>query len=65
MKRAVRWFAGFYFVAMALAVTYPGVSLVNTIQPRILGFPFAFAWVVMWVIGAGVTFYLVYRFEDR
>jgi hypothetical protein len=50
---------------MAIAVTFPGVRPFNTIHPLILGLPFAFAWVVGWVIGAGIVFFLVYIAENR
>lgn len=65
MRTAVRIFAAVYFVLMAIAVTFPGVRPFNTIRPMILGLPFSFAWVVGWVIGAGVVFYLVYLVENR
>ena len=65
MRTAVRWFAVFYFVVMAVAVTFPGVRPFNAIYPLILGLPFSFAWVVGWVIGAGVVFFLVYLVENR
>lgn len=65
MRRLVRFLAAFYFVAMAIAVTYPGVIPFNTVRPLVLGLPFAFAWIVGWVIGACLVFYLVYRTESR
>ncbi|HWP38540.1 MAG TPA: hypothetical protein VNL18_13400 [Gemmatimonadales bacterium] len=61
MKRAANWLAAVYFVLMAVVVTDPGVRPFNTIRPFVLGLPFAFAWPVLWVIGAGVVFYLVHR----
>ncbi len=65
MRTAVRIFAAGYFVLMAIAVTFPGVRPFNTIRPMILGLPFSFAWVMGWVIGAGIVFYLVYLVENR
>jgi hypothetical protein len=61
VKRAVNWVAGIYFVLMAVFVTYPGVWPFNTVRPFVLGLPFAFAWPVLWVVGAGIVFYLVHR----
>ncbi len=65
MRTAVRIFAVVYFVLMAIAVTFPGVRPFNTIRPMILGLPFSFAWIVGWVIGAGVVFFLVHVVESR
>ncbi len=65
MRSAVRILAALYFALMAIAVTFPGVRPFNTIRPMILGLPFSFAWVVGWVIGAGIVFYLVYLVENR
>lgn len=65
MKTLLRVFAGLYFVCMAAAVTFPGVRPFNSIRPFILGLPFSFAWVVGWVLGAGVVFFLVYLAEHR
>ncbi|GBD33174.1 hypothetical protein HRbin33_02154 [bacterium HR33] len=65
MRTAVRLFAACYFVLMAIAVTFPGVRPFNTVYPLVLGLPFSFAWVVGWVIGAGIVFFLVYLAENR
>jgi hypothetical protein len=61
VKRAANWLAAGYFALMAVFVTYPGVRPFNTIRPLVLGLPFAFAWPVLWVIGAAVVLYLVHR----
>lgn len=61
MKRTTHVIAWIYFVTMAVAVTFPGVRPFNTIRPFVLGLPFAFAWPVLWVMGAALVFYLVHR----
>ncbi|OGU02056.1 MAG: hypothetical protein A2W29_03715 [Gemmatimonadetes bacterium RBG_16_66_8] len=61
MKRVANALAWVYFLMMAVAVTYPGVQPFNTIRPFVFGLPFAFAWPVFWVVGAGLVFYFVHR----
>jgi hypothetical protein len=51
MKRTATWIAIVYFVAMAIAVTFPGVVPFNSIRPHILGVPFVFSWYIMWILG--------------
>lgn len=65
MKRALRAATALYFLAMAVAVTYPGVVPFNHARPFVLGLPFSFAWPVAWVVGAGIVWYLLYRVEER
>jgi hypothetical protein len=58
-REARRWAsyaAIVYFTAMALALTFPGLRLFNTIRPFIIGIPFVFAWYLMWILGALVVF---------
>ncbi len=61
MKRAAITMAIVYFVLMAVATTFPGLGLVNTIRPFVFGIPFVFAWVLSWVAGATVVLYILYR----
>lgn len=65
MKRWAPWLAILYFVAMALAVTFPGLALFNSIEPLIFGIPFAFAWVISWVAGSLIVFFFLYRVYVR
>ncbi|MFQ5703174.1 MAG: hypothetical protein ACE5HT_04055 [Gemmatimonadales bacterium] len=60
-NRVVVWVATVYFVAMALAVTFPGVVPFNTIRPFVLGIPFVFAWYLIWIAGSLVVFFLLHR----
>ncbi len=61
MKRNAVWIAMVNFTAMAIAITFPGIRPFNTIHPLILGIPFVFAWVLSWVAGSVVIFFLLYR----
>ncbi len=61
MKRISVVVAFVYFVAMAFAVTFPGIRPFNTIQPHIFGIPFVFAWVLSWVAGSMLVFFMLSR----
>ncbi len=61
MKRAAVVIAFAYFIAMGIAVTFPGIVPFNTIEPRVFGIPFVFAWVLSWVAGSIPVFFLLYR----
>jgi hypothetical protein len=50
-----------YFILMAVAVTFPGLSFFNTVRPLVLGIPFVFAWILAWVAGSIPVFYFLYR----
>lgn len=39
-----------YFTICMLAFIWPLATLANTVEPTIGGFPFFFAWFVMWVL---------------
>ncbi len=52
MKRTANRIAVVYFIAMAIALTFPGITPFNTIRPMILGIPFVFAWYILWILGA-------------
>lgn len=56
--------ASLYFVAMAVAVTFPGVIPFNRIRPFVLGVPFVLVWYLAWVTGALLVFLALYRTED-
>ncbi len=65
MKRWALWMAVAYFVAMTVAVTFPGLALFNTIRPFIFGIPFVFAWVLSWLVGSLIVFFVLYRVYVR
>ena len=52
MKRAFALIVAAYFLAMAVAVTYPGYLPANRIRPLVLGLPFSLAWQVFWILGS-------------
>jgi hypothetical protein len=60
-KRVVTRVALVYFMAMAIALTFPGVRPFNTIRPLVLGIPFIFFWYLCWVLGALLVFLLLHR----
>ena len=60
-QRAAAWIAIVYFIAMAVAVTFPGIAPFNKIRPFVLGVPFVFAWYLFWVIGALFVFLYLHR----
>ena len=61
MKRVAVTLAFVYFIAMAVAVTFPGIQPFNTIRPLVFGIPFVFAWVLSWVAGSVLVFFVLYR----
>ena len=60
-RQATGRLAAAYFIAMAVAVTFPGVVPLNTIRPFILGVPFVFMWYMAWTLGALVVFLILHR----
>ena len=61
MKRVMVPVAIAYILAMAIALTFPALDPFNTIEPRILGVPFVFAWYLFWIVGAFVVLSLLYK----
>jgi hypothetical protein len=39
-----------FFLVYLLALTFPGILPFNRIEPFVLGLPFSFAWVILWVV---------------
>ena len=60
-SRLARWVAVLYFVAMTVAVTFPGVIPFNHARPFVLGLPFVFAWYLAWIVGAFAVFLFLYK----
>lgn len=54
-----------YFALYAVALTYPGITVVNRIGPRILGLPPTLLWVVVWVTLSFPVLWLGWRAEAR
>ena len=42
-----------------------GMFFANSVEPYVLGLPFAMFWVVMWVVLAAVLMAVVYRLDER
>ncbi len=40
----------FFFLLYLLALTFPVYGWFGGIEPRVLGLPFSFAWVILWVV---------------
>ena len=62
---AVRVLATAYFVAYAVAVTWPGMLPFNRVRPTVLGLPFAMVWVALWIAGSGLVLWALDRSEER
>jgi len=55
-----------YCVVCLLASIWPGFALLGArIEPRVLGLPFSFAWVIGWVLLTFVVLILFYRTVSR
>lgn len=63
--RTSRTLVAGYFAAMLVAVTWPGVLPFARIRPLILGLPFSFAWIALWVLGSVLVLWGADRIEAR
>ena len=54
-----------YFLAMAAAVTWPGLVPFSRIRPFLLGLPFSMAWIAAWVAGSVLVLWALERVEKR
>jgi hypothetical protein len=64
----VRWVrrgAAVFFVLFVLAVTWPGMLLLNRIHPLILGLPLSMFWIAAWVFCSFFVLLLVDRVEGN
>ena len=50
MIRAARIIAALYLLGFAAAVTWPGMTLFNRVEPKVLGLPFNMAWIALWLL---------------
>jgi hypothetical protein len=57
-KRGARRLVVVTFVLYTLALTWPGVLPFNRIRPFILGLPFSFFWVILWVVLGGLSLWV-------
>jgi hypothetical protein len=51
--------------AIPFAGVLIGMFFANSVEPYVLGLPFAMFWVVMWVVLAAVLMAIVYRLDAR
>lgn len=65
MLALVRTLGIAYFVAMLVAVTYPGYQRFARIEPFVLGLPFGLFWQVAWICGAVIVLAIVFLSERR
>ena len=63
--KTARTLTGVYFVAMLIAVTWPGLVPFSRIRPFVLGLPFSLAWIALWIAGSVLVIYLLDRVEKR
>jgi hypothetical protein len=63
--RAARVLFVLFFTVFAVVLMWPGVLPFNRIEPLVLGLPFSFFWVVLWVALSFFVFLLVHRIEMR
>ncbi len=64
-ERGARRLVVITFVLYTLALLWPGVIPFNRIRPFILGLPFNFFWVVLWVVLGGIALWLADRVYAR
>lgn len=61
--RFARVLAVLYFAGYIVAVTWPGMTYFNRVEPLIFGLPFNMVWVAIWVIGGAGVLWMVYTTE--
>ena len=60
-----RLLTGTYFVLMMVFVTWPGMVPFARIRPLVLGLPFSFFWITLWIAGSVLTLWGLDRVESR
>lgn len=63
--RAARIIAALYLLAFAAAVTWPGMTLFNRVEPKVLGLPFNMAWIALWLILGMIVLLMVDMVERK
>ncbi len=64
-QRVVHALAIIYFLAMLVAVTYPGYVPFNRIRPFVLGIPLSLFWQLIWISGAVVVLGGLFIWEKK
>lgn len=63
-----RSFKSLYIVITVLAflpVIFPIYSLANSAEPMVLGLPFSFFWVLLWVVIVGIAVVSLYLIDPE
>ncbi|MEJ2217571.1 MAG: DUF3311 domain-containing protein [Gemmatimonadota bacterium] len=63
--RTARTLTFLFFVAYAVVLTWPGTIPFNRFRPQVLGLPFSFFWVALWVALGAIVLYGLHRVETR
>jgi TRAP-type C4-dicarboxylate transport system permease small subunit len=63
--RTARVLTVLFFMAYAVVLTWPGTIPFNRFRPQVLGLPFSFFWVGLWVAMAAVVLFGLHRVETR
>lgn len=63
--RTARILVAGYFAVMLAVVTWPGILPFARIRPLVLGLPFTFAWIALWVLGSVLVLWWADRVEAR
>ncbi|MDE0899377.1 MAG: DUF3311 domain-containing protein [Longimicrobiales bacterium] len=63
--KTARTLTGVYFIAMLVAVTWPGLVPFSRIRPFVLGLPFSLAWIALWIAGSVLVIYLLDQVEQQ
>ena len=61
--RSARRLVVCYLVAYTILLTFPGVVPFNAIQPMVLGMPFNFFWLLLWIVLTPLCMWAAYRVE--
>jgi hypothetical protein len=63
--RTARVLTGVFFGAMLVGVTWPGALPFVRVRPFILGLPFSFAWIALWILLSVFVLWGLDRVEGR
>jgi hypothetical protein len=63
--KTARTLTGVYFIAMLIAVTWPGLVPFSRIRPFVLSMPFSLAWIALWIAGSVLVIYLLDQVEQQ
>lgn len=64
-RRTARILAAVFYACFLAAVTWPGMIPFNRARPFVLGLPFSFFWVVLWIVAGGLVLFGLDRVEHR